>query len=139
MEEYWLFISDSDSKNNLFLPLDLFKISVEINNGSSLDKFVEFIKNWIESKGYYYNSNFMNSQIKIDCWISDNILIIGRLYRYIDALKSIQVKPNIRLLDKISLNVTATVLLNAIDNAYTEMNKINCNSILINRNIFINF
>ena len=48
-------------------------------------------------------------------------------------------KPNIRLLNKISLNVTATVLLNAIDNVYTEMNKIDCNSFLINRNIFINF
>ena len=55
------------------------------------DTFIESIVNLRDSKGWYFNSHYMHSKIKIRDPIVFHIKFIKELYTYVDVLKSTQV------------------------------------------------
>ena len=67
----WLFkwnmmisINDQNTKA-MFLPSDLFKYSINLNNESILQEFIEFIRMKHQHKGHYFNSHYMHERLKI--------------------------------------------------------------------------
>ena len=93
MKEYWMVFKVYQSKlNSLFLPNDLFEFYIlSIFNEKMFDTLINFIKNLRDSKGWYFNSHYMHSKIKIRDPIRVNIKYIDKLYAYVDTLKSTQV------------------------------------------------
>ena len=93
MKEYWMFIdSDRWKKWKTFcLPNDLFGVSIEYFSKGNCIKFFEFIENLRDSKGWYFNSYYMHSKIKIRYPIKVDIYEIKILSAYVDVMKSIQV------------------------------------------------
>ena len=55
------------------------------------DRFIEFIESLRDSEGWYFNSHYMHSKIKIRDPILVEINFIKTLYPYVDELKSTQV------------------------------------------------
>ena len=78
-------------QNWLFLPCDLFIIDITSINKSNFDEFVLFIENLAESKGWFFNSHFLYSKIKIKDLISVDSSSVEKLHNFIDVLKSIHV------------------------------------------------
>ena len=70
---------------------DLFEFTIDCTYQLSIDSFIKFIKNLRDSKGWYFNSHYMHSKIKIRDPIVVNINDIDTLYAYVDLLKSTQV------------------------------------------------
>ena len=67
----WLFewniiisIDDQNAKA-LFLPSDLFKFKIDLNNESILQEFIEFIRMKYQHKGYYFNAHYMHERLRI--------------------------------------------------------------------------
>ena len=93
MTEHWLNleIESDNSLNYLFLPNDLFGVSIQCEDEESVDELIKFIENLIDFKGWYFNNHYMHSKIKILDSFSVDIKFIKKLDTYIDFLKSIQV------------------------------------------------
>ena len=93
MKENWWYIKvDKRSKwGCLFLPNDLFQIYLNFWEKEMTAKFIKFIKNLRDSKGWYFNSHHMHSKIKIRDRIRINFDFIRKLIPYVDVLKSTQV------------------------------------------------
>ena len=94
MKEYWLVFKVYQSKklNSLFLPNDLFEFHIlSIINKEKFDSFIKFVENLRDSKGWYFNSHYMHSKIKIRDPIVVSIKCIDTLYAYVDTLKSTKV------------------------------------------------
>ena len=92
MRQNLLFVEIKLDLNNLFLPIDLFGISISKLIGKTvLESFVKFIKNLNESKGWYFNKHYMHSQIVLKNWIPVDYFWIKELYHNLSILKSIQV------------------------------------------------
>ena len=93
MGENWRLIKSNsvDQLDHLFLPSDLFEVSIWWIDQKSICTFIKFILNLRDSKGWYFNSHYMHSKIKIQGPIKVDIRIIKRLYTYVDVLKSTQV------------------------------------------------
>ena len=75
----------------LSLPNDLFEMSIDLNDQKGINKFIKFIKNLRDSKGWYFNSHWMHSKAKIRDPIEIEIDYIRKLYPYVGVLKSTQV------------------------------------------------
>ena len=93
MKEYWLYVK-ADEWNKwslLFLPNDLFEVYIYWNNNDSIHSLIKFIENLRDSKGWYFNSHWMHSKIKIRDPISVDTNGIKKLCAYVDVLKSTQV------------------------------------------------
>ena len=93
MKEYWLFIKAEkwNKWSHLFLPNDLFEISIHCWDKENTQPLIIFIENLIVSKGWYFRNHYMHSKIKIWDPIKIDINCIKELYPYIDILKSTQV------------------------------------------------
>ena len=94
MKEYWIIIRINkwDIKKFLFLPNDLFQLIFKVYlNIEESAIFIKFIESLRDSKGWYFNSHYMHSKIKIEDSIRVNIKYIDKLYAYVDLLKSTQV------------------------------------------------
>ena len=92
MKEYWMFYEIKQSKEwSLFIPNDLFEFSIDCTFKETIDSFIEFIENLKDSEGWYFNSHYMHSKIKIRDPIKVDIDFIMELYPYVDVLKSTQV------------------------------------------------
>ena len=93
MKEYWMFfnINSSNKLNQLFLPNDLFEFSIFCLFQKSIDVLIKLIENLRDSKGWYFNSHYMHSKVKIRVPIRAEINDVKKLYSYIDVLKSTQV------------------------------------------------
>ena len=75
----------------LCIPNDLFEIFINWNSTKDIESLIEFCKNIKDSKGWYFNKNYMHSQLKIRDFVSVDTIFIKKLYPYIDVLKSTQV------------------------------------------------
>ena len=104
MKENWIHVDICFDKGCLHLTSDLFIINIWRITRTNFENFLEFINNLKESKGCYFNKNFMHSQIKFNNYIRLNFELIGRLYPYVDILKSIQVRLQSNLSKSISLD-----------------------------------
>ena len=92
----WLFkwntlidVTDNSIKT-LFLPSDLFKFWIYLNDEEIMNKFIEFITMKHQHKGYYFNQHYMHERL----WISNLFIqpvLIQKLIPYFDVLKSIKV------------------------------------------------
>ena len=94
MKEYWLVFKAYQSKkiNSLFLPNDLFEFDISsILKEEMFVAFIKFVEKLRDSKGWYFNSHYMHSKIKIRDPIRVNIKYIDKLYAYVDLLKSTKV------------------------------------------------
>ena len=93
MKEYWVHVeaNSTDLLTRIFLPNDLFEVSIDCRDPKAFDAFIEFIENLIDSKGWHFNSNYMHSKIKIWDPITVDVSDIKTLYSYVDLLKSTQV------------------------------------------------
>ena len=93
MKEYWMFAEadQSNQSNYLFFPNDLFEVSILCRGQERINWFIKFIENLRDSKGWYFNSHFMHSKIKIRDPIKFDIYSIKKLYAYVGVLKSTQV------------------------------------------------
>ena len=93
MREYWRYLLTYSAyqKTHNFFPNDLFGIFIDLKYQKSINKFINFIESLRDSKGWYFNSHYMHSKIKIRDPIEIKIDCIETLYAYIDVLKSIQV------------------------------------------------
>ena len=93
MTKYWILVEANSTylRTDIFLPNDLFKVSISCRNQIAIESFINFIKNLRDSKGWYFNSHYMHSKIKIQDPIVVNIKFIKEIYAYIDVLKSTQV------------------------------------------------
>ena len=105
MKENWIFVeaNSTDRMTSIFLPNDLFEVSIDcrdpkafdafdaFDSFDAFDAFIEFIENLKDSKGWYFNRNYMHSKIKIRDPITVDIRNIKTLYAYVDVLKSTQV------------------------------------------------
>ena len=94
MKEYWKVngINERNYKKFLFLPDDLFVFYIDDWDQSvSLSLLIKFLKKLRDSKGWYFNSHYMHSKIKIRDPIVVNIKSIKKLYAYVDIMKSTQV------------------------------------------------
>ena len=84
--------ADSDNKfNSLFLPNDLFKLSIQWASKESIHALIKFCENIKDSKGWYFETHYMHSKIKIIDPIVVDIKIVKDLQSYADVLKTIQV------------------------------------------------
>ena len=92
MKKYWSYFKVNSDENliGLFLPNDLFEISISFYSKEFSDALINFIENLRDSEGWYFNSHYMHSKIKIRDPIKVHIRIIKRLYTYVDVLKSTQ-------------------------------------------------
>ena len=93
MRKYWMQIKvDSKySQDHIFLPNDLFEVSLNLWDKEMIEPFIKFIKNLTGSKGWYFNSHYMHSEIKIRDPVRVIFDLIKKLFAYVDLLKSIQV------------------------------------------------
>ena len=94
MKENWLVFDEDQTENlnSLFLPNDLFEFYISrIINQKMLGVFIKFIESLRDSKGWYFNSHYMHSKIKIEDPIVVDINYIDTLYAYVDTLKSTKV------------------------------------------------
>ena len=93
MKEHWRYIQiySIDQLAYLSLPNDLFEMSIDLSDQNSINKFIEFIENLRDSKGWYFNSHWMHSKAKIRDPIVVDINYFRKLYPYVDVLKSTQV------------------------------------------------
>ena len=93
MKEYWAYfdITSTSRLTQLFLPNDLFEFRIMCLDKEKSAIFINFIENLRDSKGWYFNSHFMHSKIKIRDPIVVSIKCIDTLYAYVDLLKSTQV------------------------------------------------
>ena len=57
-------INDQNTEN-LFLPSDLFKYSINLKNKSILQKFIKFIRMRHQHKGHYFNAHYMHERLRI--------------------------------------------------------------------------
>ena len=79
---------DNESSNKLFLPGDLFKFRIYLENEEVEDNFLEWISNIIEKKGLYYKMNYMNHKL----WVYNIIInqnFIQKLTHLFYGIKSI--------------------------------------------------
>ena len=90
MIENWRYIETYSTKQNI-PPNDLFEIFIDLHYQKSINTFIEFIENLRDSKGWYFNSHWMHSKVKIRDPIRVDIDYIKTLYAYIHVLKSTQV------------------------------------------------
>ena len=81
----------SNKLNILFLPNDLFEVSILCLFQSRICTFIKFIENLRDSKGWYFNTHWMHSKVKIRDPIRVDINDIKTLYAYVDLFKSTQV------------------------------------------------
>ena len=91
----WLFewntlidVTDNSIKT-LFLPSDLFKFWIYLDNEETINKFIEFITMKHQHKGYFFNQHYMHERL----WISTLLIrpvLIQKLIPYFDILKSIK-------------------------------------------------
>ena len=93
MKEYWAYfdITSTSRLTQLFLPNDLFEFDIMWWDKEKSAIFINFIESLRDSKGWYFNSHFMHSKIKIRDPIVVDIKCIYTLYAYVDVLKSTQV------------------------------------------------
>ena len=93
MKENWRYIEKYSTKQKTykFLPNDLFEIFIDLSDQKSINKFIKFIKNLRDFKGWYFNSHWMHSKVKIRDSIEIEIDDIQKLHAYVYALKSTQV------------------------------------------------
>ena len=93
MKENWGCIKAYSTKQKIhkFLPSDLFEVSVECRNQEKIGIFIKFILNLRDSEGWYFNSHYMHSKIKIRDPIWVDIVDIKKLSAYVDEMKSIHV------------------------------------------------
>ena len=93
MRENWRYLERCLAyfKAHIFFPNDLFKTLIDLRDKKSISTFIEFIENLRDSKGWYFNSHYMHSKIKIRDPIFINIDDIRTLYIHVDVLKSTQV------------------------------------------------
>ena len=93
MKEYWAYfdITSTSRLTQLFLPNDLFEFHIMCLDKEKSAIFINFVENLRDSKGWYFNSHFMHSKIKIEDPIKIDIEYIKKIYAYIDVLKSTQV------------------------------------------------
>ena len=93
MREHWIYLEaySTSQQANIFLPNDLFKIFIECLYQETTDRFIEFIVNLRDFKGWHFNNNYMHSQINIKGPIVADIYCIKKLYPYVDVMKSILV------------------------------------------------
>ena len=56
-----------------------------------IEPFIKFIKNLSSSKGWYFNSHYMHSEIKIQDPVRVIFDLFKKLVAYVDLLKSIRV------------------------------------------------
>ena len=93
MKEKWIFseLNLSITKSRFSLPNDLFETSYTLWDKADIKALIKFIEDLRDSKGWYFNSHFMHSKIKIRDPIVVDINCIKELYAYIDVLKSIRV------------------------------------------------
>ena len=75
MTKYWTnYEGDISVKfDYLCIPNDLFEIFINWNSKEDIESLIEFCKNIKDAKGWYFNKNYMHSQIKIRDPISVNI------------------------------------------------------------------
>ena len=93
MKENWMLlnINSSNKLNELFLPNDLFQVSIFRLFKKWIDVLINFIGNLRDSKGWYFNSHYMHSKFKIRDPIRVEINDVKKLYPYVDVLKSTQI------------------------------------------------
>ena len=93
MSEYWMHVrvDSKDLHAKLFLPNDMFKVSLNLWDKEMIDSFIKFIKNLRGFKGRYFKSHYMHSNIKIQDPVRVGFDSINKIFAYIDLLKSIQV------------------------------------------------
>ena len=93
MKENWTYILafSANQQTQKFPPNDLFVISNKCTIEEETDIFIEFIESLRDSEGWYFNSHYMHSKIKILDPILIDINLIETLYPYVDELKSTQV------------------------------------------------
>ena len=93
MTKYWMFLYINSPKrlNQLFLPNDLFKVSLFGLSPSSIEVLIKIIENLRDSKGWYFNNHWMHSKIKIRDPIRVEINDVKKLHAYVHLLKSTQV------------------------------------------------
>ena len=91
----WLFkwnmmisIDDHNSKE-LFLPSDLFKFKIDLNNESILQEFIELIRMRHQHKGHYFNAHYMHERLKFCCLLI-RLDLIKELAPDFDILNSIK-------------------------------------------------
>ena len=75
----------------MFLPNDLFEVAIDITKNKMIDKFIRFIRNLRDFKGWYFNSHYMHSKIKIRDPIILKFADAKKIYALVDVLKSTQV------------------------------------------------
>ena len=82
-------INDSNIKM-LYLPSDLFKYSINLDNKLIVKQFVEFLSMINQHKGHYFNSHYMHDRLCIlNLYILPNL--IQELVPNFDILKSIKI------------------------------------------------
>ena len=93
LKENWTFaeVNQPNQSSYLFLPNDLFEVSADCRDQEMIDLFIKFIQDLRDSKGWYFNSHYMHSKVKIRDPIKVEIKLIKELYPYVDSLKSTQV------------------------------------------------
>ena len=93
MKEYWMLWGDElDGQiDHIFLPNDLFEVTIDITAKQTIDKFIGFIRNLRDFKGWYFNSHYMHSKIKIRGPIKLKFADAKKIHAFVDVLKSTQV------------------------------------------------
>ena len=93
MKENWRYIwsNKSNKRNSFYIPNDLFWVCFGFIFEEDYQALIKLILNIRDSKGWYFNSHYMHSKIKIQDPISFSNYYIKKLYGYIDLLKSTQV------------------------------------------------
>ena len=84
----WVSTTDHNTKI-LYLPSDLFKYSIDLNDKNILNEFVEFIKMRHQHIGHYFNEHYMHERL----WITNFYIrpeFIQELVPYFDILNSIK-------------------------------------------------
>ena len=81
MGKYWmcLKILPEELSKYIFFPSDLFVFDIWNIFNQNLPKFLQFIENWLEFKGWYFNNHYMHLQIKIQ-----NSILVH--YKWIERL-----------------------------------------------------
>ena len=90
MKEHWRYIEIYSTRQNI-PPNDLFEMSIDLSDHKVFNSFIEFIENLRDSEGWYFDSHWMHSKVKIRDPIRVGIDYIKTLYPYVGVLKSIQV------------------------------------------------
>ena len=81
----WISIADHNTKM-LYLPSDLFKFQIDLDDKNILNEFVEFIKMRHQHKGLYFNEHYLHERL----WISTLYIrpeFIQELVPYFDYFK----------------------------------------------------